>query len=142
MNNGRKYVRRQASDYLLATDTDSSKVLGRIANMSPKGIMLMSADALAVGQSYRLSIKLPAKVSNHEHLSVTAECRWSTFKKRSDLWENGLEIGEITPDSRKLLQQVVLRLMEHNGQIGEVSDAKWGQGNEKLELVRVRRYRR
>lgn len=101
----------------------------------------MSAGALAVGQSYRLSIMLPAKVSNCEYISVTAECRWSTFVKRSDLWENGLELGEISSDSRKLLQQVVLRLMEHNGEMGDVSDAKWGQGHERLELVRVRRYR-
>lgn len=141
MNDGRKYTRRRASDYLLVTDTDSGDSLGRILNMSPKGIMVMSADALSVGKPYRLSIKLPARTFTSDALELAADCRWSNFEKRSDLWENGLEISEITAENRRLLQQVVLRLMTNNGEWGEPDKQAWGKNKEKLELVRVRRYR-
>ena len=142
MKDGRKYTRRRASDYLLVTDSDSGQVLGRIINMSPKGIMVMSTESLTVGQPLKLNIKLPSRAFGSEHLRLTAECRWSTFERQSDLWENGLEIGEISPDDRRVLQQVVLRLMTHNGEWGEANDAKWSQNPQRLELVRVRRYRR
>lgn len=142
MKDGRKYTRRRASDYLLVTDTDSGQVLGRIINVSPKGIAVMSTESLAVDRSFNLSIKLPSRAFGCDYLTLTADCRWSTFEKRSDLWENGLEIGEISPDDRRVLQQVVLRLMTHNGEWSEANDARWSRNPEKLELVRVRRYRR
>ena len=142
MNDGRKYTRRRASDYLLVTDADSGLSLGRIINMSPKGVMIMSAEALSVSKPYRLNIKLPVRAFTADNLELAAECRWSNFEKRSDLWESGLEINEISADNRRLLQQVVLRLMTHNGEWGESDKQAWGQNKEKLELVRVRRYRR
>ena len=142
MNDGRKYTRRRASDYLLVTDDDSGLTLGRIINMSPKGIMVMSSDALSVGKPYQLTIKLPARTFATPQLQMAAECRWSNFEKRADIWENGLEIREISLDNRKLLQQVVLRLMAHNGEWGEPDRPAWGQNKEKLELVRLRRYRK
>ncbi len=124
------------------TDTESGQVLGRVINVSPKGLMVMSTESLATGRPRDLSIKLPTRAFGSDLLKLTAECRWSSFEKRSDLWENGFEIGEISNDDRRILQQVVVRLMNHNGEWGEANDGKWGQNREKLELVRVRHYRR
>ena len=142
MKDGRKYTRRRASDYLLVTDDNSGRSLGRVINMSPTGIMVMSAEALSIGQPYQVSINLPERTFSSNSLQMAAECRWSNFEKRSDLWENGLEISDITADNRKLLQQVVLRLMSHNGEWGEPDKPTWGPQKEKLELIRVKRYRR
>ena len=141
MQDGRKYTRRRASDYLVVTDTASGQVLGRVINMSPKGVMIMSAEAMPVGQSFQLDITLPSRTFDADRLTLAAECRWSSFEKQADLWENGLEVREISDENRKLLQQVVLRLMTHNGECGEAAGHTWGQHREKLELVRVRRYR-
>ncbi|PWB70122.1 hypothetical protein C3F09_09525 [candidate division GN15 bacterium] len=142
MKDGRKYTRRRASDYLLVTDSHSGQVLGRIINVSPKGLMVMSTQSLAIGRPFDVRIKLPSRAFGCEHLTLTAECRWSSFERRSDLWENGLEIGEISHDNRRILQQVVLRLMNHNGEWGEADDFRQNQSREKLEVVRVRRYRK
>lgn len=142
MKDGRKYTRRRASDYLMVTDNNSGLSLGRVINMSPTGIMVMSAEALSIGKPYQVSINLPERAFSSNSLQMAAECRWSNFEKRSDLWENGLEIRDITADNRKLLQQAVLRLMSHNGEWGEPDKPTWGQHKEKLELVRVKRYRR
>lgn len=141
MKESRKYVRRRSNDYLQVTSRDSGQMLGRVLNMSPKGIMVMSPDSLEVGRSYQLCIGLPKGMFDSGHLEMAASCRWSRLERRSELWENGLEIEEISDDSRKLLQQVVLRLMSNDGGGLESSEAKSGEGRLKIEHVRPLRYR-
>lgn len=138
----RRYARRRTSDYLLATDLDTGRTLGRAANVSPRGVMVMTADTIPVGKCYHLDIALPVPVLNKQHLELIVECRWSTYRKAADLWENGLEINEISHDDRHVLQQLVIQLMTNNGECRTTASDHWGRGHEKIEYVRLRRYRR
>jgi hypothetical protein len=141
MKNGRKYIRRRTSEYLSVTDRASGKMLGRILNLSPKGVLVLSAESLTVNITYALDIKLPAGVFDREHLEIAAKCRWSRFDKGSETWETGFEIEDISEDGRKLLQQVVLRLMANNGECRESDETTRHATNERVEVVQVRRYR-
>jgi hypothetical protein len=141
MKDGRKYIRRQSNDYLLVTDKGTGTMLGRIVDMSPKGIMLMSLNPLTPELSYKLTIKLPPGAFDTDIVELDARCRWSKLEKSSEMWKNGLEIDEISDAGRSVLQQIVLRLMEHNGQCGVAGNAKSSFGHEKVEYIRMKRYR-
>jgi hypothetical protein len=141
MKDGRKYVRRQSNDYLLVTDKGTGTMLGRIIDMSPKGIMVMSLNPLTTELSYKLTIKLPPGAFDTDFVELEARCLWSKLEKSSEMWKNGLEIDEISDDGRSVLQQIVLRLMEHNGHCGGVGNAKSSFGHEKVEYIRMKRYR-
>ncbi|MFZ1684288.1 MAG: PilZ domain-containing protein [Candidatus Zixiibacteriota bacterium] len=141
MKDGRKYVRRQSNDYLLVTDKGTGSMLGRIVDMSPRGIMVMSLNSLTPELTYKLTVKLPPGAFDTDTIELEAKCRWSKLEKSSEMWKNGLEVNEISDAGRSVLQQIVLRLMEHNGHCGEVGNLKGPTSHEKLEYIRMRRYR-
>ncbi len=141
-NESRKYARRRTSDYLVVTDRGSGTRLGRVTNLSPKGLMMLSGESLIAERTYEMSIALPDGIFERSSIELTAICRWSRYEKQSDFWGNGLEISAISDADRKLLQQVVVRLMTNNGECGELIDPKQKQKDEKIEWLRHRPYRR
>lgn len=141
-NESRKYARRRTSEYLVVTDRESGTRLGRVTNLSPKGLMMLSGDALTAECTYGLSIALPDGIFDKSNIELSAVCRWSRYEKQSDFWGNGLEIAAISDDDRKLLQQVVVKLMTNNGECGEIVDPEQKQKDEKIEWLRHRPYRR
>ncbi len=141
-NESRKYARRRTSDYLVVTDRESGTRLGRVTNLSPKGLMMLSGDALTAERPYSLSIALPNGIFDRSSLELSAVCRWSRYEKQSDFWGNGLEIEAISDADRKLLQQVVVTLMTNNGECRELPDPGQRQKDQKIEWLRHRPYRR
>lgn len=141
-NESRSYARRRTSDYLVVTDRETGARLGRVTNLSPKGLMMLSGDALTAERTYELSIALPEGIFEKSRLDLTVVCRWSRYEKQSDFWGNGLEVAAISDNDRKLLQQVVVKLMTNNGECGEPIDPEQRQKGEKIEWLRHRPYRR
>ncbi len=103
---------------------------------------MLSGDALTAEHTYGLSIALPDGIFDKPSIELTAVCRWSRYEKQSDFWGNGLEIAAISDDDRKLLQQVVVKLMTNNGECGELIDPAQKLKDEKIEWLRHRPYRR
>jgi hypothetical protein len=142
MHHERKYARRQASDYYLVIDRISGMMIGRIVNMSPNGMMIVGNAAVPIGQTFQLKLKLPSVVLGADHLFIEAECRWASHNRRHDWWEAGFVFKEIPTYDRKVLQQIVIQLM--NGQdewVDPEAKAKSPE-DEKISYVRMRPYRR
>jgi len=136
MQNNRRHTRRKTSDYYVVKDQKTKNVLGRVVNVSPTGIMVISDHSLEVSRVHNLTIMLPEKVGGRDRLECSAECRWSTYNETADWWENGFKVTEISPDASATLQIIIQQLMMNESEKINAKDVRSEPKYIKLEYVR------
>lgn len=97
----RQVERKYLVFYLRVFDGMSVKVLGHLVNISSKGIMLLSDNAISVNEEYRLRMRLPSEVSDQGEIVFTATSRWCKLDKNPDFYVTGFQIHELNAEGRK-----------------------------------------
>lgn len=69
----RQTPRNQLNQYLRVLDADTRSPLGRLVDISQKGMMLIGSTPLALQEEYRMAIALPSG----DELRLTATCIWT-----------------------------------------------------------------
>lgn len=117
MKKERKYTRKRTSDYFLVRHLQTHQIIGRIANLSVGGLMLIATKSLTVHRDYKLQLEFPRIIAEKSSITFTAESRWSKYNGHADWWEIGFEIREIDPLDVVILQQAVQDMnYDSNGQ--------------------------
>lgn len=91
MTNKRRAPRRDTVIYLRITDAGSGKEIGRLADVSDTGILIVSNAPLPTGERIAVQIHLPPHLmeGGETELSVEIEPRWSRPDKNPSLLLNG-----------------------------------------------------
>jgi hypothetical protein len=98
MKENRRFRRRSLLFELKVTDKNSGVVLGRVANITPDGLMLVNADRIIENSMITLRIELPELLFGKAHIECDAKCMWCRPVAQSKLFEAGfqlLEMGEM-----------------------------------------------
>lgn len=96
----RKVERKYLVFYLRVFDGMSTKVLGHIINLSSRGIMLLSDNAIPVNEEYRLRMRLPTDICERGDLLFTATSRWSKQDANPDFYLTGFQIEDLAAVDR------------------------------------------
>ncbi|MBM9605163.1 PilZ domain-containing protein [Desulfopila inferna] len=91
----REVERKYLVYYLRVFDGMSSKVLGHIINLSSRGAMLLSDDAIAVNKDFRLRIQLPAEASERRDLMLDATSLWCKKDTNPNFFLAGFQIHDL-----------------------------------------------
>lgn len=92
----RAIARRHLVFYLRVFDGTSDKIMGHLADISTKGIMLVSEKKIKTQSEHRLRIKLPKEFLGREELSFTATSRWCLRDSNPDFYITGFEITGVS----------------------------------------------
>jgi hypothetical protein len=103
----RNQTRNKTSDYFLVYHSVTHHVIGRVADLSQTGLLLVTPEPVPLNTPYKLKMLHPRRNLKREFIIFTAEARWNKYKDHADWWENGLEILEIDPEDVALLQELV-----------------------------------
>jgi hypothetical protein len=106
MGEKRKYERRRPSHYSAVYDRDTQNILGRLANLSTEGFMLISEQPLKAEQHFRCRIILPEDMKSGTSVSFDARSLWCREGSASNTFNTGLHFTNITLKDVELLEQL------------------------------------
>jgi hypothetical protein len=96
MNEKRQYRRRSLVYNLQVVDKNTGDIVGRVANLSPEGLMLITTDRLVKDMQLELSMALPEKIFNRDRIECAAKCTWCKRNATTDFYEAGLQLFGVT----------------------------------------------
>jgi len=106
MGEKRKYERRRPTHYSAVYDRDTQKILGRLANLSTEGFMLISETPIPGDQQFHCRIVLPEDMKAGTSVSFDARSLWSREGTAPRTFSNGLHFTNITLRDLELLEQL------------------------------------
>ncbi len=96
MDEKRKAERKQTDHFLGVYERATEEFLGRLINLSVKGMMMRTVQGMEVGSIYDFRIDLPTPVAGRSFLSFDAECVRSQKSVNSkDRFDVGFKITNI-----------------------------------------------
>jgi hypothetical protein len=95
MGERRKYDRRRSTHYSAVYDESGRELLGRLANVSTEGLMLISDRPLDTGRTYRCRVILPEDLGAGPGVSFEASCLWSHSGTAAGTYASGLCFSKI-----------------------------------------------
>jgi c-di-GMP-binding flagellar brake protein YcgR len=107
MDERRKHVRKATSDYFLIYDRETDKLVGRVLNLSPTGVMMISESPVEVSKTIGCKMVMPRIISNRQHIDFDAECRWCSKNKRWKWYEIGCQISNISEEDQRIIHQLI-----------------------------------
>ena len=96
--------------YLRVYDNTSSRVLGHVVDISPRGVMLISDEQLVPGEEYRLRMRFPGMSSSRDELIFEAICRWCRPDENPAFYLVGFQIQNLPPEEANFIQGLIREL--------------------------------
>jgi hypothetical protein len=103
----RKQKRRHLIYYLTVIDRETNNVIGYLVDITTKGIMLMSDNALQPGTVLHLKIMLQTEMSDKEYLHFDARVIWSKQSINGNSYDTGLELLNVKPEDFREIETVI-----------------------------------
>jgi hypothetical protein len=103
----RQVARRHLVFYLRIFDGMGSRVLGHLMDISPRGLMILSDEPVAVNEEYRLRMRLPQEVSGSDEILFGAVSRWCRRDENPDFYITGFQIQDMDTETRKLVSDLI-----------------------------------
>lgn len=96
MDDRRKSQRKQTDQFFGVYHRETDEFIGRLVDMSTKGMMIHSVRPMDLGAIYDFRIDLPKSISGTERLSFEAECvRCEESTSSTENYEMGFKITDI-----------------------------------------------
>lgn len=115
----RKLERVQLYYYLKVFDRDTDKVVGRLVDITPEGLMLICESKLKPDTAYRFYMTLPDGFDYKRHVEFDAVCRWCKPDVNQKYYDAGFHLTRIDRRDKTL----ILDLME-DYRMGAVGDGR------------------
>ncbi|HEB70064.1 MAG TPA: hypothetical protein ENI88_10670 [Desulfobulbus sp.] len=107
MTEQRSEKRQQLSHSLLVYDGISSRIVGRVVDLTPKGMMLACAEPVWIQEEYRLRMTFADPVDNQTEVSVQAVCRWCREGVEPETFVAGFQFQKLLSEERRLLSHLI-----------------------------------
>lgn len=91
-DNKRTVARRHLIYYLRVFDHKTGQLVGNLVDISTKGIMVVSDDAIPSNTRYHLRMVLPDSVEGSKEVDFEAESRWCRNDANRDFYDTGFEL--------------------------------------------------
>jgi hypothetical protein len=106
MEERRKIPRKYLMFYARVFDRKNGELLGYLADLTPKGAMLISETPIESGVSFRLKMDLPDRFFTHDHLNFEAMSIWCNPDVDPKLFNTGFQMLFVDPQDVEVIQQI------------------------------------
>lgn len=108
MEGQRRLTRKRLALYLDAVDVATEKVIGKVADLSPTGFLLVGPEGVETGSTFHLRIVLPATTATKGAIEVEARSLWSRSTSNPKLWNTGFELTSLSEADQRVLARIIL----------------------------------
>ena len=105
MTEKRKQTRKSPRFFIGVYDNDQTRSVGRVANISGGGLMVIGKYELNRYSNYKISMDLPYAIKEKSQVFFEAQCRWCERCVRTKLYSSGLEITTISSENSEILAE-------------------------------------
>ena len=109
----REVDRRYLVFYLRVYDGMSSKILGHLVDISEKGMMLISDNAIPVNENYRLRMRLPTQMKERNEIIFDATSRWCKSDANPDFFLAGFQMHDLEQANKDLVLTLIRDFSYH-----------------------------
>ena len=103
--------RYDITDYYEVVDRGTNRKVGRLANLSIEGAMLISDEPIKKRSLLKLTIILSRPVLGHRQVDIDAECRWCRKGKGVAWFESGYKLKNVPIEDQTTIMCLVLQIM-------------------------------
>ena len=107
MQEKRGIPRTTANSNVMALDVNSGRKLGRVANLSPEGMMLICPQPLENNRVFQLELELEAPLHGHSNLGCGVESLWHSKASESGRYWVGFRIIDISPEAADIIDALI-----------------------------------
>ncbi len=109
MEEKRKSARKYLYSYSQVLESDSNRVAGRLVNITPEGMMLMSDRPFKKETRMRFTMVLPhgINITNDSSIELQGSCRWCKESYNPDYYDAGFEFDEIPEKSANTIEYLM-----------------------------------
>ena len=107
----RQIDRKYLVFYLRVFDDLSNKIIGHLVDISEKGVLLMTDEAVALNEDHRLRVHLPALIRDRNEILLHGTSRWCRKDTEADFFLTGFQMYKVDASTKN----VILKLM---GELG------------------------
>jgi len=107
----RKETRRTLIYYLDVINEANNSVIGKLADITLNGLLILSDDPLPKGLSGTFSIKMPPGLAYKNHnLLINGKIKWIKQDEKTTLYYSGLEFSNMNLELEKLIKALINRI--------------------------------
>jgi hypothetical protein len=103
----RSFSRHHLIYYLRVFDGISNRVIGHIVDISPRGLMLITDEPIAVQEEFRMRMRFPGSGSEQEELLYTAVCKWCREDENPEFYIAGFQIEDLPEPATNFIQGLI-----------------------------------
>ncbi|MEW8506295.1 MAG: PilZ domain-containing protein [Candidatus Thiodiazotropha sp.] len=103
----RNIKRRHLIYYLRVWRLDQDHPIGHVVDINTEGLMLISEEAVPIGEEMQLEIRLPDFQGELKPISFKAVCRWSDKDINTAFYDSGFEFIDKSPDAVQTVQSLI-----------------------------------
>ncbi|THB72777.1 MAG: PilZ domain-containing protein [Desulfobulbaceae bacterium] len=103
----RSVPRRHLVFYLRVFDGMSNRVLGHLADVSGRGMMLVTDSEVEPNLEFRLRMRLPREIGGRSEIVLNAISRWCKSDTNPDFFLVGFQINELNDEYEQHIQQLI-----------------------------------
>jgi c-di-GMP-binding flagellar brake protein YcgR len=107
MKERRKQKRLKADKYVNVIDVKTNEIFGRLADISPVGIMIVGGGSIAVDGTYDLKLDLPDGIDEKTEISFEARSIWCKKDDDSPYYKAGFELIKVLPAVGKAIERLI-----------------------------------
>lgn len=107
MKEQRKLERRDTVAFLAVYDRNTEMFIGRLIDLTTKGMKIKSATAIELHSTFLIRIDLPVDPMVSKTITFKARCVWTKECDDSDAFDSGLEVKEITPKELENISSLI-----------------------------------
>ncbi|MCH9031241.1 MAG: PilZ domain-containing protein [candidate division Zixibacteria bacterium] len=107
MKEQRKLERRNTDAFLAVYDRNTEMFIGRLIDMTTKGMKIKSATAIELDSTFQIRIDLPVDLKLSKIIRFKAKCVWTKECSDSDAYDSGLEVQDITPKELENISSLI-----------------------------------
>ena len=107
MKQQRKYERKHLSYYLKVYDRSNNQLLGRLGNITPAGIMVLSEAPIGTDLRMKLRIAFPRSIEGQEFLDLEARSVWIKKDVLPEYYDTGFELLEDSIQHKNYIEKLI-----------------------------------
>ena len=107
MREQRKLERRDTVAFLAVYDRKTEMFIGRLIDMTTKGMKIKSATAIELDSTFMIRIDLPVSTKVSKIITFKAKCVWTNECSDSDAYDCGFQIQDITPKELENINSLI-----------------------------------
>ncbi len=107
MTDERKEPRLYVISYVKVCEDDSDRSIGRVLDMTSRGMRLRSKEPVKTRAKARFRLMLPVEAHGTREITFEADVIWCRRTEDVGSWDTGIQLLDITPDDGDLIERFV-----------------------------------